>query len=96
MTTQTDKPRFPLGQLLTTPGACRAMEDAGQDPMELFHRHQCGHWGIVCREDWCANEAALIDGTRLLSSYRLVTGVTIWIITEASRSVSTILLPEEY
>jgi len=96
MKTQTDKPKFPLGQLLATPGALKAMENAGQSPGELLIRHVTGDWGLVCKADAEANEQAIKERTRLLSSYKLATGIVIWIITEASRAATTLLLPSEY
>jgi hypothetical protein len=87
---------FGLGQLLATPGALAALEDAGQTPVEFLERHCQGDWGDVCREDWLANDAALVEGTRLLSAYRTSKGVKLWIISEADRSSTTVLLPEDY
>ncbi len=92
-----DKPiRFPLGQIVATPGALDAMEAAGQNPMELFQRHARGDWGEVCAEDAQENELSVSDGYRVMSVYTLTSGTKVWVITEADRSVSTILLPEDY
>jgi len=86
---------FPLGQLLATPGVLAAAQ--GDDLMAYLRRHARGDWGVVDRDDWRANDRALIDGTRLLSAYVLRDGSTrIWIITEADRSATTILLQDEY
>jgi hypothetical protein len=85
-----------LGRTLATPGALRALEEAEQTPDDFLARHETGDWGEVGDEDWDENELSLREGFRLLSAYRLRTGVTIWIITEADRSATTILLPEEY
>jgi hypothetical protein len=85
-----------LGQLVSTPGALAAFEEAGQVPLEFLLRHASGDWGDVSSEDWQENDLSLREGFRLLSSYHLSTGVKIWIITEADRSATTILLPEEY
>ena len=90
------KPRFHLGQTVATPGALEALCQAGQSPTEFLSRHVVGDWGDVGEEDKQANEIALLDGSRLLSAYRTVLGERIWIITEADRSATTILLPEEY
>jgi len=90
------KPRFPLGQAVATPGALEALCQAGQSPTEFLGRHVIGDWGDVCDEDKQSNEDALLDGSRLLSAYCTVSGVKIWVITEADRSATTILLPEEY
>ena len=89
-------PRFTIGQLVATPGALQALGQARQKPIEFIARHQTGDWGTVCEEDAEANEQSLIHGERLLSAYVLNTGVKIWLITEANREATTILLPEEY
>lgn len=88
--------RFPLGQIAATPGALEAMTNSGQRPDFFLARHQTGDWGEVDTEDWQANDQALIHGDRLLSAYRTLRGVKLWIITEANRSATTIILPEEY
>lgn len=85
-----------LGSTYATPGALRALEEARQTPAEFFDRHEAGDWGEVGPEDWAENELSVREGFRLLSAYTLKSGVKIWIITEADRSVTTILLPEEY
>lgn len=87
---------FPLGQVVATPGALQTLAEAGQEPAELLDRHVSGFWGEVCEEDWQANEEALRHGWRLLSSYKLTGGERVWIITEADRSATTILRPDEY
>lgn len=93
--------KFPLGQLLATPGALAALEESKQQPAEFLARHSRGDWGEVCGEDRQLNDAALVDGSRLLSAYRTNRGTKLWIITEAAddegnRAATTILLPEEY
>ena len=88
--------KFPLGQLVATPGALQAMERAGQSPLVFLSRHRCGDWGDVCPGDAKLNDEALREGGRLLSSYRTIGGEVLWIITEFDRSVTTILLPDEY
>ena len=90
------KPLFPLGQVVATPGALSALEDAGQNPLEFLHRHVTGDWGDLDEHDRNENELGLKQGLRLLSAYRTRKEVRIWIITEWDRSVTTILLPEEY
>jgi len=90
------KARFRLGQLVATPGALKAIAEAGQEPLEFLARHQAGDWGEVSAEDQAENEYSLAHGLRLLSAYRTAKGVKLWVITEADRSVTTILLPEEY
>jgi len=88
--------KFSSGKLVATPGAIEALADSNQSPMEYVARHIKGDWGEVCDEDRQANEDALRDGERLLSVYRTARGVKIWVITEHDRSVTTVLLPEEY
>ena len=89
--------RFPLGRTLATPGALEALKAAGSCPAELYQRHQSGDWGILDEEDQQENEYSLQHNLRLLSAYVLPrTGVKVWLITEADRSVTTILLPSEY
>ena len=99
MTKQTPRvvvARFWLGQIVATPGALKALEDAQQTPLEFLMRHVSGDWGDVCAEDAAENELALREGFRLLSSYRSAKDAKLWIITEADRSVTTLLLPDEY
>ena len=85
---------FALGQIVITQGALAAL--TAKDAMLGLLRHSKADWGDVGPEDAQLNDAALNDGTRLLSAYRSSNGVRFWIITEADRSVTTILLPEEY
>lgn len=87
---------FPFGRIVATPGALKAMEESCIDGLALLARHQRGDWGAINPEDVGLNEEALRTGTRLLSVYPLPTGEIIWIITEADRSVTTLLLPEDY
>jgi hypothetical protein len=91
-----DGPKFPLGQLVATPGAAEALERNQQSPTIFVRRHVRGDWGQLDLEDIKENEFSLVNGFRLLSRYRLTDGTVIWIITEADRSVTTILLPAEY
>ena len=90
------RPRFRLGQVVGTPGALQALESAGQHPAELLDRHVTGDWGDLCDEDIAENELSVERGFRILSSYELDSGAKVWVITEADRSATTILLPEEY
>ena len=85
---------IPLGQTVITQGAIAVL--ANSDVLNALVRHAAGDWGDVCGEDRLANDEALRTGARLLSAYRDCDGVKFWIITEADRSVTTILLPEEY
>ncbi len=86
---------LPLGQVVATPGALRTILEAGDDPLDYVARHASGDWGNLCGFDRRQNEIALRDGHRVFSSYDVPTG-RVWVITEADRSVTTILLPEEY
>ena len=89
-----DRPMFALGQLVATSAALLALKEAGQKPVDFLMRHAAGDWGEVDAEDCQVNDTALGDNGQLLSRYHLETGVEIWIITEADRSATTILLPE--
>ena len=89
-------PKFPLGQVVSTPGALDALANADQDSWDSLNRHAFGDWGDLDEDDRRENERSLKDGCRLLSAYTLSTGTRIWIITEADRSSTCILLPEEY
>jgi hypothetical protein len=88
--------KFPLGHVVATPGALTALAAAGHAPQEFLDRHQQADWGELDEDDCRENERSLKDGCRLLSAYRLRDSTKIWIITEADRSATTILLPEEY
>ena len=90
-------PLFDLGRVVATPDALEALRDAATDAWELLHRHQRGDWGDMCVEDRELNRKAVTLGYRLLSCYLLPdTKEKIWIITEADRSATTLLLPSEY
>ena len=86
---------LPLGRVLATPGALETILAAGGDPSAYVARHASGDWGDLCAFDRRENGLALRHGYRVLSSYE-VGGGRVWVITEADRSVTTILLPEEY
>ena len=88
--------KFRPGQIVSTPGALEAMEEHQCSPLTLLARHLSGDWGTVCAEDAASNEEALQCGLRVLSSYEIAPKVTIWLITEADRSVTTFLRPSEY
>jgi hypothetical protein len=90
------KPLFDLGQLVATPGALAALEKSGQSPMEFLTRHVTGDWGEIPEDDRKENQFSLEKGFRLLSSYRTSANDVIWVITESSRSHTTLLLPDEY
>ena len=96
------KPRFSLGQIVATPGALQALDDAGQQPVEFLARHVRGDWGDLDASDNQANDAACqhegdVDKQdRILSAYKTRLNVKIWVITEYTREITTILLPTEY
>ena len=87
-------PRFPVGRLMITPAAAHVVP--ADEAAKALRRHAAGDWGTVDAEDWASNDAALRYGTRLMSSYRTQDKTVFWIITEADRSVTTILLPSDY
>jgi hypothetical protein len=101
------RPLFPIGAIYGTPGALQLLEDCQVSPDQLLLRHVAGDWGSLDSEDTATNNAAVSNGSRLLSNYRLC-GVNgsdcgydmcshrLWIITEADRSSTTLLLPEDY
>jgi hypothetical protein len=86
---------LPLGKVVVTPGALKLLSEMGAHPFDLLARHATGDWRELCAFDRRQNEIALRDGYRVLSSYP-VGRECVWIITEADRSITTILLPEEY
>jgi hypothetical protein len=89
-------PMFPLGSLVATPGALQAIADSGQTPLDFLARHARGDWGEVSKGDGKLNDQAVKDGDRIFSAYKTHKGVKLWVITEADRSSTCILLPEEY
>ena len=102
--------RFPLGQIVATPGALELLQETGFSAAALVSRHMHGDWGDLCEEDRAENDFAVTRRLRILSCYRLVDAErlaatprdkrsslsTLWIITEADRSVTTLLRPDEY
>jgi hypothetical protein len=93
--------KFSLGRIVATPGALHALQDDGQEAGEFLARHVTGDWGDLDDEDRQANDAALINGSRILSAYVTKKAKRIWVITEAVNEVglrysSCVLLPEEY
>lgn len=88
--------KFAPGQILATPGVLKALEDANESALPYLQAHLSGEWGILDEEDKQANDDALKFGDRLLSAYKLKDRTKIWIITEADRSATTLLLPDEY
>lgn len=89
-------PLFPPGQIVATPGALRMLEQAKKTPFEFLSRHLRGDWGDLSPEDEAANVMSLKHGYRLMSSYRIDGSETLWVITEADRSATTMLLPSDY
>lgn len=90
------KPKFNLGKIVATSGALEALEESGQNASDFLKRHVQGDWGDVCEEDKQLNDQSLIDGSRILSAYKTLKDVKIWVITEADRSSTCLLLPSEY
>jgi hypothetical protein len=91
-----DKAKFNLGQLVATPGALQALTKTEESPLAFIARHISGDWGDIDAQDAEENAFALNKSLRLFSVYHLKDGTKIWIITEADRSATTILLPSEY
>lgn len=89
-------PLFLLGMVVGTQGAVDALEEAGQGPQEFLDRHVRGDWGDVPEADKHENDFSLLHGFRILSAYTTNAGERIWVLTEADRSATTILLPDEY
>ena len=86
---------FPLGQIVATPGALELLSRHSLSPMTFIERHATGDYGCVCPEDALENERGVMYGNRILSAYDIA-GQRVWIITEADRSVTTLLMPYEY
>lgn len=89
-------PMFDLGRIVATPAALQVLTARQMTPLSLLQRHALGDWGDLVADDVKANQHALRNGWRLFSSYRLDPSTKVWIITEADRSVTTVLLPDEY
>jgi len=87
---------FNLGRVVATPNALALLAQHGVAPLTLLKRHAAGDWGDVPTDDAKANQEALKLGCRLFSAYHMDGNVKIWIITEADRSVTTLLLPSDY
>ncbi len=83
-----------LGRIVATPSALNSlMQD---DILKGIQRHQAGDWGDLTNDNRAANDRALAEGTRIISAYNAANGTRFWIITEADRSATTVLLPEDY
>ena len=87
---------FPLGKIYLTIGARETLNESTEDAFQFLEKHQTGNWGDLCENDKNENELSVKEGFRIFSSYKTAKGEKIWIITEADRSSTTILLPEEY
>lgn len=87
---------FPLGQVVATPRALHVLAQKRVDARLLLRRHGSGDWGELTEHDRCENAMSVAKGFRILSNYPVGGGARVWIITEADRSVTTILLPDEY
>jgi hypothetical protein len=94
------KTKLEIGQVVATPGCLEALEEAGQSVGEFLDRHLKGDWGELSATDAALNDAALEDGSRILSAYRLRTNIKIWIISNAvdenGKRETICLLPDEY
>lgn len=88
------QPKFNLGQMVATPNALAHITQA--DIMSALTRHVCGDWGDLDDEDKQTNDRAVTEDSRILSAYLAANGTRFWIITEADRTVTTVLLPEDY
>lgn len=89
-------PRFQLGRIFATPAALEALGTTGVSIITLLTRHVRADWGDLCEGDRQQDDLALAAELRVLSSYRLPNGEAVWIITEADRSATTIMLPGDY
>jgi hypothetical protein len=100
--THPSKPKFTLGQVVATPAALELLNQCHEMPLTYLMHHASGNWGDLCSEDKHMNDEAIAhEGDpermgRVMSSYKLPNGEKLWIITEADRSSTCILLPEEY
>jgi len=91
---ETQRIKFKLGQTLITPGARDTLHP--EDVLLSIRRHARGDWGDCDAHDQEANELSVTDGSRVFSVYHDRFGVNFWIITEADRSATTVILPSEY
>jgi hypothetical protein len=86
---------FSLGRTLATPAAREELSELNYSPLDLLRRHMSGDWSEMAIEDQQSNREAITEGSRIFSAY-IIQGVKFWVITEADRSSTTILLPSEY
>jgi hypothetical protein len=94
--TNQKQPLFALGQVVATRGAFNSMNELGISATDLIFRHVTGDWGDLCESDQLENVNAIHSGSRIFSSYIIIADIAIWIITEADRSSTALLLPDEY
>lgn len=94
MSQDPSQPLFQIGNLFATPNAISQVTN--DEIQAALARHQKGDWGEVCKEDLLANNVAVVNETRILSAYKTSKGKKFWIITEADRSSTTVLMPEDY
>ena len=92
-------PDFPiavlrLGRIVATPNALQSLTH--EDILLGIRRHRAGDWGNLSDDNRASNDQSLLDGSRIVSAYNAGNGTRFWIITEADRSVTTVLLPEDY
>ena len=85
---------FRLGRIVATPNARESLTQ--EDILTAIQRHQAGDWGNLPDDNRAANDRALAQGGRIVSAYNAMNGTRFWLITEADRSITTILLPEDY
>lgn len=90
------KPLFSLGSIVSTPAALEAFARTGQDPRVFIQRHITGDWGDLPEADKQENDVSIDINLRILSAYTLSDQTKIWIITEADRSSTCVLLPDDY
>ena len=94
--TKASAARFPLGHLFLTPGAIETLEEAGQTAGEFIERHSRLEQGELCDDDHKENLFSVDKPLRIFSAFKTANGVKLWVVTEADRSATTILLPSEY
>ncbi len=87
---------FELGRCVGTHAAIAFLTESGVDPSTLLARHQAGDWGDIDPEDKGLNEMSVQNGSRILSVYQVRPDQAVWVLTEAGRHATTILLPQEY
>lgn len=86
---------FSLGRTLATPAAREELSELNYSPLDLLRKHMSGDWAEMAEEDQQSNREAVTEGSRIFSAYT-IQGTKFWVITEADRSSTTILLPSEY